>query len=105
MSEIQDIINAYDGMNYKESVDHQIKHWAKGIATHNPIGDECCPDFSCCCPSLMMQERARKTFLEAHLSGNDEIRHDMLMMCLGGLVSESGIEAYVAGDDRESTNH
>jgi len=94
------IVSAYSGMSYQESVDHQVKHWAAGIPTHNPIGDECCPDFSCCQPSLLMDGPARKRFLEAHLSGDDETRHNMLMMCLGGMLSEAGADekVHLAGE-------
>lgn len=93
------IIDEYKGMNYQQSVDHQVKHWADGIPTHNPIGDECCPDFSCCNPSSLMDEGARKRFLNAHLSGDDETKSKMSLMCLGELLSDENV--YIAGEDHD----
>ena len=103
--QVDAVVSAYAGMSYEESVTHQVKHWAAGIPTHNPIGDECCPDFSCCQPSLLMGEYARRKFLEAHLSGDYETRHNMLMMCLGGLLADAGANAHIAGDDPEALEH
>ena len=97
------IVSAYTGMTYQESVNHQVKWWAAGIPTHNPIGDECCPDFSCCQPQLLMGEAGRVAFLKAHESGDDETRHNMLMMCLGGLLSDKNV--YIAGEDPEAKEH
>jgi hypothetical protein len=30
----------------------QITAWANGLARHNEVDDECCPDMSCCHPVL-----------------------------------------------------
>jgi len=102
---VERIVSAYSGMSDRESVTHQVKHWAAGTPTHNPIRDECCPDFSCCQPSLLMDEPARKRFLEAHLSGDDETRHNMLMMCLGGMLSEAGADEKVHLVGEDHTEH
>ena len=99
------VVSAYAGMSYAESVTHQVKHWAAGIPTHNPVRDECCPDFSCCVPSMLMPEPARRRFLEAHLSGDEETRHSMLMMSLGGLLADAGAKVHIAGDDLEALEH
>lgn len=106
MSETNDfdaVVSAYSGMTYRESVDHQVKHWAAGIPTHNPVGDECCPDFSCCQPQLLMDEKTRQVFLAAHESGDHETRSQMLVMSLGAALS--GENVYIAGDGPEALEH
>lgn len=37
---------------YRERARIQCLRWAEGKPYHEPINDECCPDFSCCCPDL-----------------------------------------------------
>lgn len=37
---------------YFERAKQQTFNWAMGLSRHNKIDDECCPDFSCCCPDL-----------------------------------------------------
>lgn len=100
-----DIINAYIGMSYDESVTHQIKHWAVGVPTHNPIANECCPDFSCCTPSLLMTVAARQRFLEAHLSGDDKTRSSMLLMCLGELLADINANVYIIEENPDEVTH
>lgn len=97
------IVSAYAGMTYEESVNHQVKWWAAGYPTHNPVGDECCPDFSCCQPQLLMGEKSRQAFLRVHVSGDDATRSQMLMMSLGAALS--GENVYIAGDDPEASEH
>lgn len=37
--------------------------WLFGMATHNKIADECCPDFSCCCGKITpFKGRVRELF-------------------------------------------
>lgn len=96
-----EIIAGYVGMDYKQSVEHQLTHWVSGTPTHNPIGAECCPDFSCCNPQSLLPQGARLKFQEAHISGNSELRSQMLMMCLGGLI---GDKAHIVGDTPETTH-
>lgn len=105
LTDISQIMKAYEGMTYEESVDHQVRYWSIGMPTHNPVGDECCQDFSCCNPSLLMSESGRKRFVEAHFSGDDKLRSSMLMMCLGSLVDKSEIKVHIAGDECNSSTH
>jgi hypothetical protein len=41
-----------DKSGYKERARVQMLTWAMGRSYHEPVNDECCPDFSCCFPSL-----------------------------------------------------
>jgi hypothetical protein len=38
---------------YRERIRVQTLAWAQGRPYHEPIEDECCPDFSCCHPELL----------------------------------------------------
>lgn len=96
-----EILAGYDGMTYEQSIKHQLEHWVAGTPTHNPIADECCPDFSCCNPASLLPQSARTKFSEAHLSGNYELCSQMLMMCLGGLV---GDKAHIVGDTPDTVH-
>lgn len=31
--------------------------YVKGNPQHNPVDDECCPDFSCCSPEIFEQDQ------------------------------------------------
>lgn len=103
MIDKDEVLEAYTGMTYRESVDHQVKYWAKGIPTHNPVGDECCPDFSCCCPDLLANDEARRRFLIASDSGDDELKTQMLMGFLGAAFD--GHSIHIAGDSPDATEH
>ena len=41
-----------NGQRYHERMKSQALAWAQGRPYHEPIDDECCPDFSCCHPDL-----------------------------------------------------
>lgn len=46
---------------YRDSLIHQTRLWMAGISWHNTYSDECCPDFSCCVPSLLTGHDERQT--------------------------------------------
>jgi hypothetical protein len=89
---------------YKDAADYQLREWTEGRPWHNPwspgadkpdyatTGGECCPDFSCCVPSMIWARERRYAFVEA----NDENREGMLFGALSGLVADHN--AYVIGD-------
>lgn len=45
---------------YHERAKSQSLSWAIGKPYHNKTDDECCPDFSCCCPDLFEQDQAKR---------------------------------------------
>ena len=55
--------NPFEGMTDEESVGYQVFMWVQGNSLHNPIRDECCPDFSCCDPKGQWDEPMRKSSL------------------------------------------
>ena len=55
---------------YKKRLDKQTLEWLNGNPKHNHIDDECCPDFSCCNPSLLAPKEVREKYCRA--CANDE---------------------------------
>ncbi len=47
-------------LNYRDRVKSQTLKWAMGQPHHNNIDDECCPDFSCCCPEMFELDDAKR---------------------------------------------
>ncbi len=47
---------------YQQRVHQQGLDWVNGRSIHNDVDGECCPDFSCCVPSLYIS--SRKTRIE-----------------------------------------
>lgn len=85
------------------STDEQLAEWLKGNPIHNDEREECCPDFSCCTPSLLADQKTRQAFVD----GNEELRMSMLGIFLGKAIAEMGFEkkVYLAGfDNPETTN-
>ena len=98
---------------YLEAREHQLREWVAGRPWHNPFnhddtrhdGDtsqgECCPDFSCCQPSLLAPQAAREAFAKA----DDETRFKMLGMFLSGCVAEvtkdTEVNVHVSTGDTE----
>lgn len=88
----------FANMTDEESVRFQLKEWVKGNSLHNKVRDECCPDFSCC-GSKPLDKNVRERFEKAYLEGDDETVNNMLMMCLGGMLDNMGMDdVYIAGD-------
>lgn len=46
--------------DYDQRVHDQLLSWAMGKPYHEPVIDECCPDFSCCFPDLFTQDEAER---------------------------------------------
>lgn len=52
--------NIRETPGYMDRVRAQMFSWANGKPYHDPINDECCPDFSCCFPSLFEPDQAKR---------------------------------------------
>ncbi len=70
--------------------DEQITLWVAGDSRCPNDRDECCPDFSCCKPALLMPLEERQRFQRASQSERE-------MMLMGALVSLVGDEIMVTG--------
>jgi hypothetical protein len=45
---------------YYERARLQALEWARGNVYHEPINDECAPDFSCCAPDLFINDEGER---------------------------------------------
>lgn len=78
---------------------NQLVAWIEGRSEHNKVDDECCPDFSCCVPALLVDRETRLTFFKAAMDDMEsEVVFHMLGMFLSALLVHHGMCAYVAGD-------
>ncbi len=46
--------------DYQQRAHAQCLSWALGNPYHEPVNDECCPDFSCCEPGLFTADAAER---------------------------------------------
>jgi hypothetical protein len=93
------------------TADEQTTEWVKGNSIHNdnpppisivddngnviktinPKGGECCPDFSCCRPSMKWPPEMRQKFA----SSNRDDQMSMLGMAMTGLLIKEKIDPNV----------
>lgn len=87
------------------TINEQLEKWVNGQPIHNTSCDECCPDFSCCNPSLLAEESVRKRFAQAVAEGDERLKHEMLGMFLGAALSAAGkgTQVHIAGDEPGGT--
>ena len=81
--------------------EEQLERWVEGESLcPNEYGD-CCPDFSCCVPSLLVDKDARVEFTEAYAQGDNRKVEHMCLMFLGAALGalDRRDEVYLAGLD------
>ena len=44
--------------DYHARAKSQMLSWAEGRPYHEPVNDECCPDFSCCVAGMFTEDAA-----------------------------------------------
>ena len=78
----------------------QLALWLDGTPKCPNDAGECCPDFSCCRPSLLVPRAVR----EAFVSASDEQRGRMLMVFLGSMIAEAvpDKKIHIAGSGEQS---
>jgi hypothetical protein len=79
------------------SSDEQLRRWVAGEPVHNNERGECCPDFSCCEPSLLAPQEVREEFAAA----DEDKQYMMLGQFLGAALANMGKrdETYICGVD------
>ncbi len=45
---------------YRKRARDQLRAWIEGRSVHNQADNECCPDFSCCEPSLFTADKEQR---------------------------------------------
>ena len=82
--------------------EEQARRWVAGESLHSDhrgLGEECCPDFSCCNPELLQPPEVRAAFLAADAKKRDKL----CMMFLGGLLAKEApdVRAYITDGSSE----
>jgi hypothetical protein len=49
----------YD-LSYRTRRLQQSLAWVNGVSQHDPVDNECCPDFSCCHPDFFHTDPAKR---------------------------------------------
>lgn len=75
--------------------DEQLRRWAEGDSVCPNTRHECCPDFSCCKPSLKWPKEKRDFFVKA----TQGEREKLMMGALTALAADMGEKAYVTRGD------
>jgi len=89
----------FQNMSSQESIAFQLDQWVLGTSMHNPVRDECCPDFSCCDPKGKMDKDLRIKFSNAVKMKDEETKMKILGMALSGITSEMGVDVHIVGED------
>jgi len=95
----EEVLQEFQGMNSRQSSEYQLTQWVAGRSIHNPVRDECCPDFSCCNPKGLMDKDLRIKFADAHKRGDSKTESEILGMALSGITSSMGIDVHIAGEN------
>lgn len=98
--EYNKLMDKFSGMSEKDSIEYQLNQWLNGISLHNPIRDECCPDFSCCNGGNMLSLKMREEFFDAFRADDAEKQWGILSMCLSMLIADTDKDVYIAGDSK-----
>lgn len=93
--------NLFNGMTSKESREYQLSEWVKGNSLHNPITDECVPDFSCCNPHSKMDKDLRIKFSNAHKMGDIKTTHAIMGMALAEITA--GLNIRIIDENENNT--
>ena len=72
----------------------QLESWQQGVPVH---AEQCCPDFSCCCPELLAPKEMRDVFVAAYKAGKEDVTTRFLVTFLGNAFSYK--EIYIAGQE------
>lgn len=88
-----------------DGIQEQIENWLAGEAAHNPIRDECCPDFSCCSGiENIWPQDVRQKYYDAYKAGDEATMQSMGFMALGDAIlgSVDQDKIYLAGRLKEA---
>ncbi len=82
------------------SCEEQLDRWVAGESLHSDhrgLGEECCPDFSCCKPHLLQPVEVRR----AYKAAGERQRGKLCMMFLGGMLAHSApdVSVYITDGD------
>jgi len=87
----EEYMAGFTGLSEEDSRLYQLELWGKGISLHNPVTDECAPDFSCCSDDVGFPLEVREVFLRAYKEGDTQKVNEMLLAALGYALSKHGV--------------
>lgn len=86
----------------------QLEEWVAGRSLHCDSLDQCCPDFSCCEPSLLAEKDERERFLAAWNEKDGKLTMQMCAIFLTKFLVHHNVEnplVLVADDDNLELLH
>lgn len=83
--------------------DEQLRRWVEGESLHSDhrgLGEECCPDFSCCRPQLLQPVEVRRAFQAADARKRDKL----CMVFLGAMLTgeRPDVSVYLTNGEPEA---
>ena len=94
----EEVKEKFKGLSKQESADFQLSEWVEGRSWHNPVRDECCPDFSCCSGGKIMEKDLRIKFSNAYKMGDNKTMMTILGMGLSTLALSKGLNVHITGE-------
>ncbi len=94
---------SFDGMSVQESYEHQLRMWLLEKPLHNPVTNECCPDFSCCAGKIMPYP-LRAKFVRASKENDQITMREIMGMGLSGLAASKGVNLHIVGENKRRDN-
>lgn len=83
----------------------QLTEWVKGNSIHNEVDDECCPDFSCCQPELLVDVEFRKLFKASDREGRDRLCFTFLSSMLAKAIPDKKVFIVDGVSERLANNN
>ncbi len=74
----------------RDRVAFQLDEWAKGNSLHNDVDGYCCPDYSCCVPTLKAFTRARAIYVQSFILTDEYILDQLQSMFSGAYMNYTG---------------
>jgi hypothetical protein len=86
---------------YKAACHTQLQLWVDGMATHNSVSGECCPDLSCCDPTATWKPRTKLVYI----TSDETQRAQMLMMTISAVAVKHNIDVTFIDSLNTTTIH
>jgi hypothetical protein len=82
---------------YRASLKAQEESWLAGEPKHNHFKNECCPDFSCCEPSLLWPLEKRQLFVDSNEDARLELMFGSLFDAIALATKGKDTNVHIAG--------
>ena len=92
-------VNDIPGNRDEPTPEEQLELWVQGDSLCPNTNGDCCPDFSCCHPDLLVSEEKRRAFLDA--KDRDPYIAEFLLRLIKKLAPESNVTMLVVESPKE----